>query len=62
MTRHKIACKRIIPVAFSILKEITSVLQMSVTSQQGSKFIFVSMPRSMHRCTNTLYDYVIINH
>ena len=25
-------------------------------------FIFVNMPHRIHKCTNTLYDYVIINY
>jgi len=25
-------------------------------------FIFVNMPHSIHKCTNTLYDYAIINY
>ena len=25
-------------------------------------FIFVNMPHHIHKCTNTLYDYAIINY
>jgi len=33
-----------------------------VDNQFKCNFIFVKMPHLIHKCTNTLYDYAIINY
>ena len=33
-----------------------------VTDKFKCNFIFANMPHRIHKCTNTLYDYAIINY
>ena len=33
-----------------------------IDNQFKCNFIFVNMPHRIHKCTNTLYDYAIINY
>jgi len=44
---------------YNMLQDFISTV---IDTQSKCNFIFVNMPHRIHKCTNTLYDYAIINY